>query len=87
MGLPARQEDVRAVMVAVLTPYLGRNMAQSSAKLYLERLGPVTAVGAAEVEQILTWMRPGLRVFAGEQRAALVLGELRAALMKLLEGA
>lgn len=74
-------------MVAVLTPYLGRTMAESSAKLYLERLGPVTAVGAAELEQVLTWLRPGLRVFAGEQRAALVLAELRSAFVKLLEGA
>ncbi len=86
MTKAAEPEDARAAMVAVLTPYLGRTMAESAAKLHLERLGTCRAVGAGEVEQLLTGMRPGLRVFAGEQRAAAVLAELRTALVKLVEG-
>ena len=87
MPASASLDDVRAVISTVLAPYLGKTMAESSARLYVERLGPTaTRVGAEDVERLVGWIGPGLKVFLGVQRAAQVLAELREALGKTVGG-
>jgi hypothetical protein len=82
----ASPADVKRVITDVLGPYLGQNTAQAAVKGYLARLGPATTmVGPDQVEQLLRWIAPGLKVFVGDARAQHVMAELRAALQALLE--
>jgi hypothetical protein len=78
------QAEARAAIAAVLTPYVGKTMAEASAQLHLDRLA--RPVGAPEVDELVNGIGRGLKVFVGEQRAALVQGELRTALSRLLGG-
>lgn len=70
----------------VLSPWLGRSMASSVVRGYVARLNGVDVITAAEGEQLIGWMAPGLKVFVGPTRTAEVLNELRRAMTTLLEG-
>jgi hypothetical protein len=78
--------EVQRVIVEVLAPFLGKNVAEASARGYVNRLASTGAVGlgAQETELLASWIAPGLKVFAGEARAAQVTAELKVALQKLV---
>ena len=86
MRAAASSADVHRVLVEVLTPYIGRNIADASVKGYLARLGQaVTSVSPEDAEKLLGWIKPGLKVFIGEARTNQVVAELQQALERLEE--
>jgi hypothetical protein len=68
-------------MVHVIKPYLGENMARSAVNLHKEKLGLHTPHPTSdELERLLERMSPALRVFVGQERAALIIAEIRGAI-------
>jgi hypothetical protein len=75
--------EAERVIVDVLSPVIGRNIAAASTKGYLARLQSTT-VDAKQAEQLVGWIAPGLKVFVGDAKTAQVVGELRIALSSLI---
>lgn len=86
MSGSAPAAEAERVIVDVLSPVIGRNIATASTKGYLARLQSTT-VDAKQAEQLLGWISPGLKVFVGEAKTAQVVGELRVALSSLIGSA
>lgn len=73
--------DVLDVVVRVLAPYLGENMARASVRGHAERLGVRgDRMLTGDLESLLAALGPGLSVFVGRDKTARILDEVRAAL-------
>ena len=71
------------IIVKMLVPYLGRNMARAALEVNRDKLGlhgPELAPN--DIDRLLELLGSGLRVFLGQDGTARILGEIRAALAK-----
>ena len=84
MSGKASKTDVQRVLSEALAPYLGASMAASVVRGYVGRLAS-DEVSDTDIEQLLRWIAPGLKVFVGPSRTANVLAELATALLTLQE--
>jgi hypothetical protein len=74
-------QNAFALVVSVLAPYLGENMARAAVEGHRAKLAVKGSSGTrAEVDLVLEALGPGLGVFVGRARTMLVLYEVRAAL-------
>jgi len=80
----ASKADVQRVLSEALAPYLGASVAASVVRGYVSRFAS-DDVSAADIELLLRWIEPGLKVFVGPSRTANVLAELATALLTLQE--
>jgi hypothetical protein len=70
--------DAVQEIVAAITPFIGENMARSSARVHCEKLGIAGLEATPEqIGQLITRFETGLCVFMGRERAATILGPLR----------
>jgi hypothetical protein len=70
--------DVVQEIVTALTPFIGENMARSSARVHCEKLGIAGAEATPEqIALLITRFETGLCVFMGRERATSVLGPVR----------
>jgi hypothetical protein len=76
----ADRDEVLQIVVRVLGPYVGANMARASAKGHMDKLGVNRRVSPAAAEELLALLRPALAVFVGREKTDSVLAELREAL-------
>jgi hypothetical protein len=80
MTNPATQ-GLAELIVRVLSPYLGPNMARAIARGQCDKLGLVGAsVSDAQAASLTSALRPGLNVFVGRDHTDRILQELSTAL-------
>jgi hypothetical protein len=73
--------DALDVIVRVLAPYLGENMARAAVRGHAEKLGLRPArLADRDVESLLQAVQPGLVVFVGREKTLQLLDEVRDAL-------
>jgi hypothetical protein len=73
--------DLAEVIVRVLAPYLGPNMARAIARAECDKLGIGGAsVSDAQAASLASSLRPGLHVFVGRDHTERILRELSTAL-------
>jgi hypothetical protein len=66
------------VLVRALAPFVGANMARAVARGHCEKVGITTAqVSAAQLEKLIDVLRPGLNVFVGPEKTALIVEQVR----------
>jgi hypothetical protein len=72
--------DAFDVIVRVLTPYLGENMARAAVRGNRDHLGLTGRdLARADLERFLERIGPGLGVFVGRHQATRILEEIRRA--------
>ncbi len=70
-------DAVVEVLVRALTPYLGANMARAVARGHCEKIGITSHVDAAQLDRLVEVLRPGLNVFVGPDKTALIVEQVR----------
>ena len=77
----AAKDQVIAILVRALSPYVGATMASASVRGLCEKLRLESAkVGRREVEGLLDALAPGLHVYIGKEKARTVVTEIWTAL-------
>ena len=79
----AKTKDALETIVRTLSPYLGETMARSAALMHCRKLGIVVEgaeITREQIEALLRRLAQGLNIFVGREKAALVVGEIQAAL-------
>jgi hypothetical protein len=77
----AARERVITIVVAAISPYVGATMAGASVRGFCTRLGlDGPALDRAQVTRLLDALAPGLDVYVGKEKAAIVVREIWAAL-------
>ncbi len=62
----------------ILTPFLGKNMSESSLSLYCKKLGiSADAIGKNNLEDISKGLYPGLKIFLGDAKANQILDSIK----------
>jgi hypothetical protein len=70
--------DAVQEIVEAITPFIGENMARSSAKVHCQKLGIAGLEATPEqIGLLITKLETGLCVFVGRERASSVMGPLR----------
>jgi len=73
----ATKDQVIAILVRALSPYVGATMASASVRGLCEKLRLDAAnLGRAEVERLLDALAPGLHVYIGKEKAKAVLEQI-----------
>jgi hypothetical protein len=79
--------QVTAVLVGVIAPYIGQNMARSAVEAHAASLGFATGPLADEqAEALVTKLGVGLNIFVGREKSARVVDEMRQALAEAKGG-
>jgi hypothetical protein len=67
------------VIAGVLTPYIGRTMAEASLRMHCERLGIGRdgAIGIDDLERLIARLSGALSVFVGAQTADTIVASIR----------
>ena len=74
----ARRAEIIRVFTDALAPYVGATMAGASVRGHCDKLGIADGeVREEQVQALLEALAPGLQVFVGRERAALVVAEIR----------
>jgi hypothetical protein len=69
---------VLATIAAKIEPYVGRTMAEASARLHCEKLGiDGETVDATQIDQLLLRIRTGLVIFIGPENSLAVTNDIR----------
>jgi hypothetical protein len=77
----ATKDEVIAVLVSALSPYIGAAMASASARGLCERLALGDGLlSRAEVARLIDALAPGLHVFAGKERTRVVIDQIWSAI-------
>jgi len=82
MGL-AKTKDALDTIVRMLSPYLGETMARAAALAHCQKLGIVVENAEITREQLDALLRrfaQGMNIFVGREKAAIVVGEIQAAM-------
>jgi hypothetical protein len=80
----ATKGEIVQAFVEALAPYIGAAMAGASVRGQCDKLGiDGDGVTDAEIEALVEAVTPGLHVFVGADKTAVVIGELRASLARL----
>jgi hypothetical protein len=83
----ATKDQVTAIVVRALAPYVGATMASASVRGLCEKLGLDAAkLGQAEVKGLIDALAPGLHVYVGKEKARTVIQEIWTAMDKLGAG-
>jgi hypothetical protein len=81
------REDVIAIFVTALAPYIGPTMAGATARGLCGRFLPASApLDPKGIAAILDALQPGLHVYVGKEKTPLVLDHIRAAVQTLRGG-
>lgn len=79
----AKTKDALDTIVGMLSPYLGETMARAAALAHCQKLGILVDGAEITKEQLDALLRKfaqGLNIFVGREKAALVVGEIHAAM-------
>ena len=79
----AKTREALDTIVRMLSPYLGETMARAAAHAHCQKLGIVVDSAEMTREQLDALLRKfaqGLNIFLGREKAALVVGEIQAAM-------
>ena len=84
MFTTATKDQVIAILVRALSPYVGATMAGASVRGLCDRLVLDRAqLGRAQVETLIEALAPGLHVFVGKERTRVVVREIWTAIDEL----
>lgn len=73
--------DPYEIIIRILVPYLGANMARAALQVNREKLGlQGTKLAALDAEQLLAALSPGLNVFLGQGQTRKILEQIQGAL-------
>ena len=79
----AKTKDALDTIIGMLSPYLGETMARAAAIAHCQKLGIVVEAPEITREQLDALLRrfaQGLNIFIGREKAAVVVGEIQAAM-------
>lgn len=80
----ADKEQVIGAIVRLLAPYIGENMARASTRGHCEKLGfSGPRLRSEQVDLLVNTLSPGLSVFVGREKTALIVVSMRSAIGKL----
>jgi hypothetical protein len=82
MGL-VKTKDALDTIVGMLSPYLGETMARAAALAHCQKLGILvegTEITREQLDALLRKLAQGLNIFVGREKAAMVVGEIQAAM-------
>jgi hypothetical protein len=83
----ATKDQVTAIVVRALAPYVGATMASASVRGLCERLRlGDTKLGRAEVQGLIDALAPGLHVYVGKEKARTVIEQVWTAMDELGAG-
>ena len=87
MFTTATRDQVLAILVRALSPYVGATMASASVRGLYQKLDLDGAhLGRAQIEKLIDALAPGLHVYIGKEKAQAVVGEIWAAIDALGAG-
>jgi hypothetical protein len=73
----ATKDEVTAIVVRALSPYVGATMASASVRGLCEKLRLEGAkLGLAEVQELIDALAPGLHVYIGKEKARMVIQQI-----------
>jgi hypothetical protein len=78
-----KTKDALDTIVRVVSPYVGETMARSAARAHCQKLGIVidgAEITREQLDALLRKFGQGLNIFIGREKAALVVGEIQAAM-------
>ena len=77
----ATRDQVLAILVSALSPYVGATMASASVRGLYQKLELEGAqLGRGQIERLIDALAPGLHVYVGKEKALMIVAEIRAAL-------
>jgi hypothetical protein len=79
----AKTKDALDTIVRMLSPYLGETMARAAALAHCQKLGIVvdgTEIKTEQLDALLRKFAQGLNIFVGREKAAVLVGEIQAAM-------
>jgi hypothetical protein len=80
----ATKDQVIAILVRALSPYVGATMASASVRGLCDRLVfGRSQLGRAQVETLIESLAPGLHVFVGKEKTRVVVSEIWSAIEEL----
>ena len=75
--ISAARERVITIVVSAISPYVGATMAGASVRGFCNRLGlDALVLDHAQVTRLLDALAPGLDVYVGKEKAAIVVREI-----------
>jgi hypothetical protein len=80
-----KTKDAVETIVGMLSPYLGETVARSAALAHCQKLGILvegTDITKEQLEALLRRFAQGLNIFVGREKAAVVVGEIQAAMAR-----
>ena len=81
----AKTKDALDTIVRMLSPYLGETMARAAALAHCQKLGIATdgtEIKTEQLEALLRKFAQGLNIFVGREKAAVLVGEIQAAMAR-----
>lgn len=81
----AKTKDALDTIIGMLSPYLGETMARAAALAHCQKLGIVVEgpeITREQLDALLRRFAQGLNIFVGREKAALVVGEIQAAMAR-----
>jgi len=81
----AKTKDALDTIVRMLSPYLGETMARAATLAHCQKLGIVvdgTEIRTEQLDALLRKFAQGLNIFIGREKAAVVVGEIQAAMAR-----
>jgi hypothetical protein len=81
----AKTKDALDTIVRMLSPYVGETMARAAALAHCQKLGIVvdgTDIRTEQLDALLRKFAQGLNIFVGREKAAVVVGEIQAAMAR-----
>lgn len=87
MFTTATKDQVTAIVVRALAPYVGATMASASVRGLCEKLGlDGTKLGPPQVQGLIDALAPGLHVYVGKEKARTVIQQIWTAMDELGAG-
>lgn len=81
----AKTKEALDTIVGMLSPYLGETMSRAAALAHCQKLGIVvegTEITKEQLDALLRRFAQGLNIFVGREKAAVVVGEIQAAMAR-----
>jgi hypothetical protein len=81
----AKTKDALDTIVRMLSPYLGETMARAATVAHCQKLGIAaddTEMKAEQLDALLRKFAQGMNIFVGREKAAVVVGEIQAAIAR-----